>query len=55
MIAEVDSAEVEAYADNQVTEPLMEKTPKAGKIKKETKMMLWAILSLRFPMERRWF
>lgn len=37
VIAEVDSAEVEAYADNQVTEPLMEKTPKAGKIKKETK------------------
>ncbi len=33
----VEASKVEANADSEVTEPLMKKAPKAGKIKKETK------------------
>lgn len=37
VVADVDAAKVEAYEDSQVAEKLMDKAPKAGKIKKETK------------------
>lgn len=37
IVKEVAASKVEANTDSDVTEPLMKKTPKAGKIKKETK------------------
>ena len=37
VVAEVNSTEVSPYEDSLVNEPLMKKSPKEGKIKKETK------------------
>ena len=37
VVNEVAASKVEANTDSEVTEPLMKKAPKAGKIKKETK------------------